>query len=223
MTAALDEDVMLEGFRITHVVNASNKCAPNKFAEQLQYWNVDVDDRPTEGDKLAEEFVAVTDWMQEVLCASLATGTVDSDELTIVNVDPRLKQVEDGWQNCVPADSVKTRVLVHCMCGVSRSASLVIAFLMRKRGYSLLKALRHVKEKRPVAKPNAGFLKALVALEDTLLEDGTVVSSAQEREELLDMIERLEKEDDASLNVKHACNALDSLAESHNGGGCVLC
>ncbi|KAL7863471.1 hypothetical protein SRHO_G00124550 [Serrasalmus rhombeus] len=52
-------------------------------------------------------------------------------------------------------------VLVHCKMGVSRSASTVIAFLMKQQGWSLDYALNHVRERRPIVQPNEGFLRQL--------------------------------------------------------------
>ncbi|XP_066505549.1 protein phosphatase Slingshot homolog 3 isoform X2 [Hoplias malabaricus] len=52
-------------------------------------------------------------------------------------------------------------VLVHCKMGVSRSASTVIAFLMKQQGWPLEHALNHVRERRPIVQPNEGFLKQL--------------------------------------------------------------
>ncbi|XP_072519317.1 protein phosphatase Slingshot homolog 3 [Salminus brasiliensis] len=52
-------------------------------------------------------------------------------------------------------------VLVHCKMGVSRSASTVIAFLMKQQGWPLDYALNHVRERRPIVQPNDGFLRQL--------------------------------------------------------------
>ncbi|XP_036425146.1 protein phosphatase Slingshot homolog 3 isoform X2 [Colossoma macropomum] len=52
-------------------------------------------------------------------------------------------------------------VLVHCKMGVSRSASTVIAFVMKQQGWSLDHALNHVRERRPIVQPNEGFLRQL--------------------------------------------------------------
>ncbi|XP_073299832.1 protein-tyrosine-phosphatase MKP1-like [Primulina huaijiensis] len=49
------------------------------------------------------------------------------------------------------------RVLVHCCQGVSRSNSLVIAYLMWKEGLSFDDAFQHVKAARGVTNPNVGF------------------------------------------------------------------
>ncbi|XP_018978670.2 dual specificity protein phosphatase 13-like, partial [Cyprinus carpio] len=59
------------------------------------------------------------------------------------------------------------RVLVHCAVGVSRSASLVLAYLMIHQHLSLLEAIKTVKEHRWIF-PNRGFLKQLRALDATL-------------------------------------------------------
>ncbi|KAG7032319.1 Protein-tyrosine-phosphatase MKP1, partial [Cucurbita argyrosperma subsp. argyrosperma] len=49
------------------------------------------------------------------------------------------------------------RVFVHCCQGVSRSTSLVIAYLMWKEGWSFQDAFQYVKAARGVANPNLGF------------------------------------------------------------------
>lgn len=52
-------------------------------------------------------------------------------------------------------------VLVHCHLGQSRSASIVIAYMMRKQGLTYEEALEKVKRKRSLVKPNVGFVKQL--------------------------------------------------------------
>lgn len=52
---------------------------------------------------------------------------------------------------------------------MSRSASIVLAYLMIHRGHSLLEAVLRVKERRWIF-PNRGFLRQLRALEAELRE-----------------------------------------------------
>ncbi|XP_028286113.1 dual specificity protein phosphatase 13-like [Parambassis ranga] len=61
-------------------------------------------------------------------------------------------------------DTSGARVLVHCAVGVSRSACLVLAYLMIRHHYTLLEAINKVKERRWIF-PNRGFLKQLRALD----------------------------------------------------------
>ena len=53
------------------------------------------------------------------------------------------------------------KILVHCREGVSRSATLVLAYLIKYQDMSLKDALTHVRSKREIS-PNAGFLKQLI-------------------------------------------------------------
>jgi protein-tyrosine phosphatase len=53
-------------------------------------------------------------------------------------------------------------VLVHCNAGVSRSATIVIAYLLKKRLFTSYKeAYAHVKSCRPKICPNDGFVRQL--------------------------------------------------------------
>ncbi|XP_072523369.1 dual specificity protein phosphatase 13A-like [Salminus brasiliensis] len=61
-------------------------------------------------------------------------------------------------------NSPGARLLVHCAVGVSRSASLVLAYLMIYQNLPLLEAIKTVKQHRWIF-PNRGFLKQLRALD----------------------------------------------------------
>lgn len=50
-----------------------------------------------------------------------------------------------------------SKVLVHCKMGVSRSASVVIAYAMKAYNWSFRKALEYVQSKRTCIKPNKHF------------------------------------------------------------------
>lgn len=63
------------------------------------------------------------------------------------------------------------RVLVHCNAGVSRSVSIVTAYLMSRRQWTLKRTLEHIRISRPAAKPNEGFMKQLEMYEKCLLSD----------------------------------------------------
>lgn len=59
------------------------------------------------------------------------------------------------------------KVLVHCHVGVSRSATLVLAYLMLKQNLTLVEAICAVKDNRGVI-PNRGFLRQLIKLDGQL-------------------------------------------------------
>ncbi|XP_009886959.1 PREDICTED: dual specificity protein phosphatase 13 isoform B-like [Charadrius vociferus] len=61
-------------------------------------------------------------------------------------------------------NSSRGKVLVHCAMGISRSATLVLAFLMICEDMSLTDAIRAVRSHRGIC-PNSGFLKQLRELD----------------------------------------------------------
>ncbi|GAB0192312.1 dual specificity protein phosphatase 13-like [Grus japonensis] len=73
------------------------------------------------------------------------------------------------------------KVFVHCAMGVSRSASLVLAFLMIHENMTLVDALKTVSAHRDIC-PNSGFLSQLRDLDIKLNEErkGTRESATKE-------------------------------------------
>ena len=80
-------------------------------------------------------------------------------------------------------------VLVHCASGVSRSATTAIAYLMTRHRVSLQHALDSVRQNRPQASPNPGFLRQLELLERIIRERET----GEEAETGVDVVARAEK------------------------------
>jgi len=56
-------------------------------------------------------------------------------------------------------------LLVHCKLGISRSASFILAYLIKYHKLTLESALEFVKQKRNQIKPNEGFMKQLYEYE----------------------------------------------------------
>ncbi|OCH84355.1 DSPc-domain-containing protein, partial [Obba rivulosa] len=68
----------------------------------------------------------------------------------------------------------KGKILVHCSAGISRSPTLVVAYLMRSHKMSLKAALGQVVRARPQVSPNSGFLEQLKRLEEELFGNVTL-------------------------------------------------
>ena len=61
-------------------------------------------------------------------------------------------------------------ILIHCKFGISRSVSLVIAYLIKYFGYTVQKALNYIQVRRNTIKPNKGFLDQLAEYEKLVKE-----------------------------------------------------
>ncbi|KAL0964834.1 hypothetical protein UPYG_G00329630 [Umbra pygmaea] len=77
----------------------------------------------------------------------------------------------------------KNKLLVHCVMGRSRSATLFLAYLMICRNMTLVEAVDHVKKRRRII-PNWGFLKQLRNLDTYLVELRDGGAKENEREPL---------------------------------------
>ncbi|XP_041642590.1 dual specificity protein phosphatase 2 [Cheilinus undulatus] len=72
-------------------------------------------------------------------------------------------------------DSVKQnggRVLVHCQAGISRSATICLAYLMHTQRVRLDEAFDFVKQRRQVISPNLAFMGQLLQFETDVLCQG---------------------------------------------------
>ena len=67
--------------------------------------------------------------------------------------------------NCINCGG---NVLIHCNAGVSRSATIAIAYLMKYYSMTYDEGFRFVKSKRSFIRPNEGFIKQLKVYEKKL-------------------------------------------------------
>lgn len=89
--------------------------------------------------------------------------------------DHVLENIECLFYDCIKfIESVKEkggRVLVHCIQGISRSVSIVMAYLIYKKKVSYDKAFSIVQSKREISSPNFGFSIQLQNFYMRLFED----------------------------------------------------
>jgi len=61
-------------------------------------------------------------------------------------------------------------VLVHCVMGVSRSTTLILAFLVKYRKLTLSQSYYHVFDRRKCVNPNCGFWRQLINYELKIMQ-----------------------------------------------------
>jgi hypothetical protein len=67
------------------------------------------------------------------------------------------------------------KIYVHCQMGISRSSTIVLAYLIMKQGFTAQEAVRTVRARRQII-PNEGFLRQLCQLnEEQIIERQTAL------------------------------------------------
>ncbi|KAG7488349.1 hypothetical protein MATL_G00034020 [Megalops atlanticus] len=96
--------------------------------------------------------------------------------------------------------------LVHCLAGVSRSVTLVVAYIMTVTGLGWQDALAAVRVARPCAGPNIGFLRQLEEFENT--------QAAQYREWLKEKYKENPFNDEEEIRMLLAKNPKSTCVET---------
>ncbi|ELP92469.1 dual specificity protein phosphatase, putative [Entamoeba invadens IP1] len=93
---------------------------------------------------------------------------------TISIIDLPETSILQYFDECVEFLMEKKRkrenVLVHCLAGVSRSATICVAYIMNTKSMSRDEAIQYVRTRRPVIQPNSGFMAQLAEYQRILEE-----------------------------------------------------
>ncbi|KAG7252721.1 hypothetical protein CRUP_012669, partial [Coryphaenoides rupestris] len=109
----------------------------------------------------------------------------------------------------------RSKCLVHCQMGVSRSVATVMAYAMRECGWGRDQAFNYVKQKRDAAQPNSAFLRQLAEYEG-ILDPGWVVVEVVE----VEVVEVVVVEEDMVVEVEVVeVVVVGGVVEVDGGGG----
>ncbi|XP_033873523.1 dual specificity protein phosphatase 10-like [Acipenser ruthenus] len=75
---------------------------------------------------------------------------------------------EEAFEFIEEAHQSGKGLLIHCQAGVSRSATIVIAYLMKHTRMTMTDAYKFVKTRRPIISPNLNFMGQLLEFEEDL-------------------------------------------------------
>ncbi|OSS52456.1 hypothetical protein B5807_02245 [Epicoccum nigrum] len=138
---ALYQTDLIRAAGITHVLSVIDydPLLQDKFAH-LKHFHIRADDHPNEN--LLQHFPEAVRYIDQAL--------------------KEVKRIEETEKDASRGDGDDAAgVFVHCAMGKSRSATLVVAYLMWKYGLDAGTALDQLCEGRPVCDPNPGFKEQL--------------------------------------------------------------
>ena len=95
------------------------------------------------------------------------------------NINHKIIKIDDLYseniikyfKECIEFIESVDKIYIHCTCGVSRSATIVLAYLMWKTHSNFNDAYFFVKKRRPEIDPNNGFRRQLNLFQDLLKEN----------------------------------------------------
>ena len=89
--------------------------------------------------------------------------SINFEDSISMNLIPYLKESIEFIEN-------SDKIFIHCSCGVNRSPTIVIGYLMWKTHSTYKQAYNFVQKRRPCIEPSIGFIKQLKKFE-TLLKN----------------------------------------------------
>ena len=95
------------------------------------------------------------------------------------NINHKIIKIDDIFseniikylKECIEFIENAEKIYIHCTCGVSRSSTIVLAYLMWKTHSNFDDTYFFVKKRRPEIDPNNGFRRQLKKFQDLLKEN----------------------------------------------------
>jgi len=133
---------------ITHILN----CTPDLpcfWENKHEYMRIDVLDLPSQN--IRKHFDQAIDFIGEFLLPNVSFCFYLN-----VNLDNAIRSKDNN-------------VLVHCSAGISRSPTLVLAYMMKKNHWTLDEAFDKMRKLRQIVDPNVSFIIQLREWEKSIM------------------------------------------------------
>lgn len=182
---------LLQTLGITHILNVTDNV-PNYFEDTylgLKYFNIDIED--VEDAPIEKFFKIAYNFINRALCGEdektdefeescdIEEHYSDEFDTQTLKLDPGVKTI-DLWENCEVKRNIsfidlsietlhkknpKSRILVHCAMGKSRSATIVTMYIMKRFKLPFEIAIKLVSQRREKIDINPGFIEKLKEFE----------------------------------------------------------
>lgn len=145
--------------KVTSNIFIGNKYAVIGREDVLKDNNIDVVISALTEEEYEDEMIAAQDF------EGMEWHRFDIDDDQWFEIYPYLFQVHFIIQEAVLANK---KVFIHCAAGVSRSATLLLGYLMLEKGMLCDDAIDYLQKSRPEIDPNPGFRRQLYKLENEI-------------------------------------------------------
>ena len=156
----------LDRLKITHIITVLEKPITfPKTARPLKLLHIPA------SDSAFTDLLSFMDQTTEFIKGAIGTNKQENDQIeraspadiTATGEDkpPIVSGPEPGQER-----EQENRVLVHCLAGMSRSATIVIAYLLATTAMTTTEATEFVRSKRSIIRPNYGFINQLEQYEE---------------------------------------------------------
>ena len=178
---------MLASKGFTHRIDCTASPSNGMPGGQILVHLITVRDKPDEADNLWSKLEEGCDFIESAIASKYviflffsrtsflsATSTWYSCSATVYNqgiLTTTTKFVLPSPHFSFYPFSSQSKILVHCIAGVSRSATVILYYLMTRTSMdlNLAQALRMVRQVRPIVSPNHGFMRLLCRVESEII------------------------------------------------------
>ena len=149
----------LDRLKITHIISVLEEPITFPRTEQpLKLLHIPA------SDDITTDLLAYMDQTTEFIKEAIGTDKRDQPQFDPASLGATAETI-DGESPILSGPAQESRVLVHCLAGMSRSATIVIAYLLATTSMTAREATEFVRSKRRIIRPNYGFAKQLEVYE----------------------------------------------------------
>jgi len=150
---------------VTHIISVLEEpLTYPRTTQDIKILHIPVSDDPTSD--LLSYFEGATEFISDALGTVEIAGVntrdlLDVNDITNVLEGKTVPFPSPSAESNRQLSSSKNVVLVHCLAGMSRSATIVCAYLLATTSMNTQETISFVRSKRSIIQPNYGFEKQL--------------------------------------------------------------
>ncbi|GME81423.1 unnamed protein product [Ambrosiozyma monospora] len=201
-----DHEVLSKTYGITHILTVMKQALPDHYKANYTTMQIPIDDSPNE--VLFTYFKQSNDFISSALFGNTFDELISDSE----NKDDALQQIKRTKH--------QGKILIHCSAGQSRSASFLIAFLMKFYQMNYKTAKYAISRSKPDIQPNESFKSQLLLYKKLDCEDDPkkLDMNAEYKQFLREMQFSQISGSSVEDNIKSFLSDSSNFKDEHNSG-----